>query len=86
MDSLLRQQRQFSAANSHLSVVWIKSRTEGGAEAPTSGINGIKSCHRSTKQFYSLRDFLTPIVPRWSCQQDQISLGSTLGVNTHICF
>lgn len=58
--------------------------TGGGVEASTSGINGIKSCHRSAKQFYSLGDFLTLIALTQSYQEAQLSLGSILEVNTAV--
>jgi len=72
--------------NSHLTVVWTKSRTGGGAEASTSGINGTTSCHRSAKQFYSRGDSLTLIALTQCCQQAQLSLGSSPAVNNPSCF
>lgn len=44
-----RKERQLSRANSRFSVVLIKSRIGGRAEASVSGIEGIKSCQRSAK-------------------------------------
>lgn len=52
-----RKKRQLSTANSRFSVLLTKSRTAGKAEALISGIEGIRSCQRSAKQFYSPGDF-----------------------------
>lgn len=64
----------------------VESRTGGGAEASTSGINGTTSCRRSAKQFYSHGDSLTLIALTQCCQQAQLSLGSSLAVNNPSCF